>query len=162
VLSLDHQRGTHDGIVTLMSLCCNNSTISKRRYPRHRFPIGVISQCDWLYVCYSLGDRDIELGMAERGLTVGYGTVRLGCDQVEREYSTRLCRCRGPVEDTWYLDEVYLKTNGQFQYLWRAVDQKGQVIGILVQNRRDPIYGRAIPSTAFTYPTPASFSTCPV
>ena len=79
----------------------------------------------------------MELMMTERDLTVSFETVRRWCDKVGRAYSTRLRRCRGPVGDTWHLDEEYLKTNGQFQYLWRAVGQEGQVIDILVQNRRD-------------------------
>jgi putative transposase len=54
------------------------------------------------------------------------------CDKLGCNYSKRLRLCRGPVGDTWHLDEEYLlKTNGQFQYLWCAVDQEGQVIDIL-------------------------------
>ena len=99
----------------------------------------MINQCVWLYVRFSLSDRDVEIIMAERGLTVSFETVRRWCNQFGCEYSTRLRRCCRPVGDTWHLDEEYLKTNGQFQYLWRAVDQEGQVIDILVQNRRDSI-----------------------
>ena len=74
----------------------------------------------------------MELMMTERDLTVSFETVRRWCDKVGRAYSKRLRRCRGPVGDTWHLDEEYLKTNGQFQYLWRAVGQEEQVIDILV------------------------------
>jgi hypothetical protein len=67
VLSLDQQRGTHAGIVTLMSLCCKNSTISQRRYPPHRSPMDVIKPCVGRYVRLSLNYRDVEVTMAERG-----------------------------------------------------------------------------------------------
>ncbi len=52
--------------------------------------------------------------MTERGLTVSFETVRRWCDKFGCKYSKRLRRCRGPVGDTWHLDEVYLTINGQF------------------------------------------------
>lgn len=63
--------------------------------------------------------------------------MRRWCDKVGREYAKRLKRSRGPVGDTWHLDEVYLKINGDHQYLWRAVDREEQVIDILIQSLRD-------------------------
>ncbi|CDF34483.1 unnamed protein product [Chondrus crispus] len=75
--------------------------------------------------------------MAERGVVVSYETVRAWCSKFGREYAKRLRRNRGRLGDTWHLDEVYLKIDGRFQYLWRAVDQEGQVVDILVQSRRD-------------------------
>jgi putative transposase len=76
--------------------------------------------------------------MAERGLTVSFETASVVLQGWMRTFK-RLRQCRGSAGGTWHLDEVYLKINGQFQYLWRAVDQEGQVIDILVQNRRDSI-----------------------
>ena len=110
---------------------------SDRRYRRHRYPIDVISQCVWLYFRFSISYRDVELMMAERGITVSYETVRRWCDKFGREYAKRLKRTRGLVGDTRHLDEVSLKINGHYQYLWRAVDQEGEVIDVLVQSRRD-------------------------
>lgn len=75
--------------------------------------------------------------MSERGVTVSYETIRAWCQKFGAEYSKRLKKCRGPVGDTWHLDEVYLKIDGHNQYLWRAVDQDGEVIDILVQSHRD-------------------------
>lgn len=75
--------------------------------------------------------------MLERGVTVSYETIRAWCPKFGAEYSKRLKKCRGPVGDTWHLDEVYLKVDGRNQYLWRAVDQDGEVIDILVQSPRD-------------------------
>ncbi len=75
--------------------------------------------------------------MSERGISVSYETVRAWCSKFGKEYAKQLRRSRGPVGDTWHLDEVYLKIDGRFQYLWRAVDQEGQVIAVLVQSKRD-------------------------
>jgi putative transposase len=106
-------------------------------YHRHRFPIDIISRCVWLYFRYSLSYRDVEEMMFERGISVSYETVRVWCRRFGGEYSKRLRKCRGPVVDTWHLDEVFLKIDGRQKYLWRAVDQDGEVIDILVQSHRD-------------------------
>jgi putative transposase len=108
-----------------------------RHYHRHRYPIEVVGRCVWLYSRYSLSYRDVEEMMLERGVTVSYETIRAWCQKFGGEYSKRLRKCRGPVGDTWHLDEVYFKIDGRNQYLWRAVDQKGEVIDILVQSHRD-------------------------
>jgi putative transposase len=75
--------------------------------------------------------------MFERGITVSYETVRVWCRKFGAEYSKRLRKFRGPVGDTWHLHEVYPKIDGRYKYFWRAVDQEGEVIDILVQSRRD-------------------------
>src|SRR6185503_13178726 len=80
---------------------------------------------------------------------------------VWREYSTRMSQCRGLVEGTWNMGEVYLTINGQFQYRQRVIDREGQVSDILAQYRRDSIAAERS-RTACTYPIPASLSTCPV
>jgi putative transposase len=108
-----------------------------RHYHRYRYPIEVVGRCVWLYFRYSLSYRDVEEMMLERGVTVSYETIRAWCQKFSAEYSKRLKKCRGPVGDTWHLDEVYLKIDGRNQYLWRAVDQDGEVIDILVQSHRD-------------------------
>jgi putative transposase len=107
------------------------------RYHRHRFPIEIVSRCVWLYFRYSLSYRDVEEMMFERSVTVSYETIRAWCRKCGGEYAKRLKKCRGPVGDTWHLDEVYLKIDGRNQYLWRAVDQDREVIDILVQSHRD-------------------------
>ena len=110
---------------------------SVQYYPRHRFPVDVISQCVWLYFRFSLSLRDVEMMMAERGVVLSYETVRNWCDKYGQQYAKRLKKRCGPMGDTWHLDEVYLKIDGRLQYLWRAVDQEGGVIDILVQSRRN-------------------------
>ena len=75
----------------------------------------------------------MELLIAERGVVVTYESVRAWCEKFGRQYAQKIRRQRGPMGDAWHLDEVYLKINGVCQNLWRAVDQEGQVIDILVQ-----------------------------
>jgi putative transposase len=81
--------------------------------------------------------RDVELMMAFRGLFLTYETIRNWCDKFGPSYAAQLKRRRPKLGDKWFLDEVFLKINGVQHYLWRAVDQHGVVIDILVQPKRD-------------------------
>ena len=110
------------------------------RYHRHRFPPEIISHAVWLYHRYCLSFRDVEDLLAERGIIVSYETVRQWCGKFGPDYARQLKRRQGRLGDTWFLDEVFVTINGQRQYLWRAVDQDGDLIDILVHPRRD---GRA-------------------
>ena len=74
--------------------------------------------------------------MAERGITVTYETVRAWCERFGRDYAKRVRARRGQVGDTWHLDAVFVRIGGRLHYLWRAVDQDGSVLDILVQSRR--------------------------
>ena len=75
--------------------------------------------------------------MAFRGVQLSYETIRRWCDKFGQSYATKLKRRRARLGDKWHLDEVFLKINGVQYYLWRAVDQHGAVIDILVQPKRD-------------------------
>src|SRR4051812_31770540 len=75
--------------------------------------------------------------MAARGVLVSYETVRRWCDKFGQQYADGLRKRRVQTGDKWHLDEVFLKINGITHYLWRAVDQNGVVIDILVQPKRD-------------------------
>ena len=75
--------------------------------------------------------------MAERGVTISYESIREWCLKFGRMYTKRIRSSRGRLGDRWHLDEVFLKINGKLQYLWRAVDQDGEVLDILVQSRRN-------------------------
>jgi len=81
--------------------------------------------------------RDVEDLLAERGITVSYETVRHWCRKFGSDYAKRLKKRQGQLGDSWHLDELFVRINGQQQYLWRAVDQDGDVIDILLQPRRD-------------------------
>jgi putative transposase len=106
-------------------------------YHRHRFPAEIISHCVWLYFRFALSFRDVEEILAMRGVSLNYETVREWCLKFGQPYANGL-RHRSPRPgDRWHLDEVFLKINGRLHYLWRAVDQDGDVLDILVQSRRD-------------------------
>src|SRR5438132_5465181 len=110
---------------------------SKPLYPRRRFPGEIISHCVWLYFRFCLSYRDVEEIMAERGVVVTYETIRDWSQKFGATYAGRLRRRTPRPGDRWHLDEVYLSINGKLQYLWRAVDQDGEVLDILVQARRN-------------------------
>src|SRR5918911_5360404 len=108
-------------------------------YKGYRFPPEIISHCVWLYFRFSLSFRDVEELMAQRGVVLTYETVRQWCLKFGQTYANELRRRRPRPGDKWHLDEVVLKINGQTHYLWRAVDQHGTVLDILVQRRRDKV-----------------------
>ena len=106
-------------------------------YHGYRFPPEIISHAVWLYHRFGLSFRDVENLLAERGVTVTYEAIRQWCLTFGLDYARRLRRRRGRMGNTWYLDEVFVKIQGRQQYLWRAVDEDGDVIDILVQSRRN-------------------------
>ena len=107
------------------------------RYRGYRFPPEIIAHAVWLYHRFGLIFRDVEDLLAERGITVTYETIRQWCLTFGLDYARRLRARRGRMGDTWHLDEVFIKIQGRQQYLWRAVDEDGDVIDILVQSRRN-------------------------
>jgi len=110
---------------------------SESLYRRHRFPAEIISHCVWLYFRFSLSFRDVEELLAMRGVALIYETVREWCLKFGQTYANGLRRKSHRPGDRWHLDEVFLKIKGRPHYLWRAVDQDGDVLDILVQSRRD-------------------------
>jgi putative transposase len=106
-------------------------------YKRHRFPSAIIAHAVWLYFRFSLSYRDVEELLAERGVIVTYETIRQWCRKFGQAYANGLRRRRPRPGDKWHLDEVFVSVSGVQHYLWRAVDQDGNVLDILVQARRD-------------------------
>ena len=106
-------------------------------YRGYRFPPEIISHAVWLYHRFGLSFRDVEDLLAERGVTVTYEAIRQWCRTFGFDYARRLRRRRGRMGNTWYLDELFVKIQGRQQYLWRAVDEDGDTIDILVQSRRN-------------------------
>jgi len=106
-------------------------------YKRHRFPPAIIGHAVWLYFRFALRYRDVEELLVERGVILSYETVRRWCRKFGQGYANTLRRQRPRPGDTWHLDEVFIAINGIQHYLWRAGDQDGNVLDILVQPRRD-------------------------
>jgi len=106
-------------------------------YKRHRFPPDIISYTVWLYYRFNLSHRDIEDLLAERGITVSREAIRLWCIKFGALYARRLKRNHRGYGDTFYIDEVFVKINGKQHYLWRAVDQDGEVVDAYLQAKRD-------------------------
>jgi putative transposase len=106
-------------------------------YRRHRFPPEVISTAVWLYFRFPLSLRMVEEMLAARGICVSYETVRRWANKFGRTFSDQIRR-RAPARgDKWHLDEVVVSIAGETYWLWRAVDQYGFVLDVLVQKRRD-------------------------
>ena len=106
-------------------------------YKRHRFPPDIISYAVWLYYRFNLSHRDIEDLLAKRGIIVSREAIRLWCIKFGAIYSRRLKRKHRGYGDTFFIDEVFVKINGKPHYLWRAVDQDGEVVDVYLQAKRD-------------------------
>ena len=108
-------------------------------YKGHRYPVEIISHCVWLYYRFALSLRDISEMMLERGVVVSHETVRQWCAKFGQGYANQLRRWRPRPGDKWHVDEVFIRTKGKHHYLWRAVDQDGNVLDVLVQSRRNAV-----------------------
>ncbi len=75
--------------------------------------------------------------MAERGVSISYESIRLWCIKFGPKYTKRLRRRHQGYGDTFFIDEVFVKIQGKQHYLWRAVDQDGEVVDVFLQSRRD-------------------------
>ncbi len=106
-------------------------------YKHHRFPPEIIQHAVWLYYRFNLSGRDIEDLLAERGIAVSYESIRLWCVKFGSKYAKRLRRRHQGYGDTFFIDEVFVKIQGKQHYLWRAVDQDGEVVDVFLQARRD-------------------------
>src|SRR4030081_2081354 len=106
-------------------------------YRRHRFPPPIIQHAIWLYLRFTLSYRDVEELLAERGLEVSYETVRRWVLKFGPGFARRLRRSRPRPSDRWHLDEMVVRIAGKRMYLWRAVDDEGEILNMLVQRRRD-------------------------
>jgi transposase, IS6 family len=102
-----------------------------------RFPREVISVAVRWYLRYGLSYRDVEELLAERGVTVDHVTVYRWVQRFTCEFIEAARPCRHAPGDRWFVDETYLKVAGKWAYLYRAVDQHGQVIDVLLSTSRD-------------------------
>jgi putative transposase len=108
-----------------------------KMYKRYRFPAEIIQYAVWLYHRFNLSHRDIEDLLAERGIIVSYESIRLWSNKFGTKYAAKLRRKHQGYGDTFFIDEVFVKIEGKQHYLWRAVDQDGEVVDVFLQKRRD-------------------------
>jgi putative transposase len=106
-------------------------------YAGHRYPPEIICHAVWCYFRFTLRFRDVEELLASRGVIVSYEAIRQWTLKFGHAYANSLRRRQPRRGDTWHLDEVVLTMNGGHHYLWRAVDQDGYTLDILMQSRRD-------------------------
>ena len=105
-------------------------------YAGYRYSAQIISHAVWLYHRFTLSFREFEELLAARSIVVSYKTIRQWCRKYGLSYCKQIKKNRGLLGDAWYMDEVFIKINGILHYLWRAVDQGGDEIDILVQKRK--------------------------
>ena len=111
----------------------NKSTM----YKRYRFPAEITQYAVWLYFRFNLSHHDIEDLLAQRGVIVTHEWIRLWCNKFGSKYAARLRRKHQGYGDTFFIDEVFIKIDGKQHYLWRAVDQDGEVVDVFLQKKRD-------------------------
>ena len=105
-------------------------------FKRHRFPLDVIRYAVWLYFRFTLSIRDVEELLAQRGIEVSREAVRCWVIKFGPLIAANLRRRRMSPTGRWHLDELVVRIAGRRMYLWRAVDDEGEVLDILVQKRR--------------------------
>src|SRR6188472_3350979 len=113
------------------------TSATKSPYAGYRFPPEVISHAVWLYFRFPLSLRMVEEMLAARGIIVSHESVRQWAMKFGKAFANRIRRRLPAARDKWHLDEVVLKIAGKKHWLWRAVDQDGIVLDVLVQSRRD-------------------------
>ena len=106
-------------------------------FKRHRFPPEIIRHAIWLYARFTLSFRDVEELLAERGIDASYETVRRWFLKFGPSIAANIRRSRPRSSDHWHLDEMVISIRGGKYWLWRAVDNEGEVLDFLVQRRRD-------------------------
>ena len=107
-------------------------------YHRHRFPPDVIAQAVWLYFKFPLSLRMVEDLLAERGVIVSHQTIRMWAEKFGRQFAADIRRrSAGRFDGKWHFDEVVITMRGKKHWLWRAVDQDGFVLDVLLQSRRN-------------------------
>jgi putative transposase len=106
-------------------------------FKRHRFPADVIRHAVWVYFRFSLSFRDVEELLEQRGIDVSYETIQCWTIKFGPQIAKRLKRRRPGPSPRWHLDEMVCWIGGRRMYLWRAVDDEGEVLGTSVERRRD-------------------------
>ena len=129
-------------------------------FKRHRFPADVIRHAVWLYFRLSVSFRDVEDIMAERGIEVSYETIRCWTIKFGPQFARALKKRRPAPSPRWHLDEMVCNVRGKRMYLWRAVDDEGEVLDLVMQRQRDTEAAlkllRRLLATSPSHPPPSS------
>ena len=118
--------------------------MSSISYARHQHPPTVIQHSVWLYLRFTLSYRDVEELLSQRGLDVSYESIRRWVLKFGPAFARRLRRQRPRPSSRWHLDEMVVRIGGKRMFLWRAVDDEGEVLDVLVQRRRDKAAARKL------------------
>jgi putative transposase len=113
-------------------------------FKRHRFPPDIIRYAIWLYARFTLSFRDVEEPLAERGVDASYETVRRWVLKFGLAIAANIRRTQPRPSDHWHLDEMVISIRGDRYWLWRAVDNEGEVLDFLVQRRRNAKVARKL------------------
>jgi putative transposase len=105
-------------------------------YAGYRFPAEVISHAVWLSFRFPLSLRNVDEILAARGIMVSHETVRQWARKFGQDFANQIRRRLPAAGDKWHLDEVVVKIAGVKHWLWRAVDQTGMVLDVLVQRTK--------------------------
>lgn len=111
--------------------------MSRLSFKRHRFPGEAIRYAVWLYFRFTLSFRDVEEMLAQRGIEVSNESIRCWVNKFGPQIAANLRRRNQPPSPRWHLDEMVCKIGGERMYLWRAVDDEGVVLDLVVQKRRN-------------------------
>ncbi len=113
-------------------------------FTRHRFPPDIIRQAVWLHARFTLSYRDLEDLLAERSLDISYESVRPWFLKFGEPIARNLRHMRPTPSDYWHFDEMVIVIRGRRHWLWRAVDNEGEVLDFLVQSKRNTKVGVGI------------------
>jgi transposase-like protein len=116
--------------------------VGRSGFAGFRFPREVITVAVRWYLRYGLSYRDVEELLADRGIEVDHVTVYRWVQRFTPLFADAARPCRHATGDRWFVDETYVKVAGRWRYLYRAVDQYGQVIDVLLSEHRDTASAR--------------------
>ena len=108
----------------------------------YRFPPEIIVLAVRWSLRYGLSYRDVEELLAERGIEVDHVTIYRWVQRFTPLLADAAGPCRHAVGDRWFVDEIYVKVAGKWRYVYRAIDQHGQIIDAYVSARRDLLAAR--------------------
>jgi IS6 family transposase len=134
--------------------------VNRSAFAGFRFPPEVITVAVRWYLRYGLSYRDVEELLAERGIEVDHVTVYRWVQRFTPLFADAARPSRHATGDRWFVDETYVKVAGRWRYLYRAIDQYGQVIDVLLSERRDTAAARRFLTRALRHgPRPVEVTT---